>query len=104
MNKNTAVSMNNKSAIGNIIGWLFGILVMAIGLVNMFWGNDLYFGIFLFLLAFIYFPPVNTVIKKLIGFSVPLVAKIILAAFIIWAALGVGELFEKIDMMMKDIQ
>ena len=95
--------MNNKSALGNIVGWLFGIVVLAIGIVNMFWGNDPYFGIFLFLLGLVFFPPVNALIRKLLGFSVPLVVKIVLGVFIVWAALGVGELFNKIELMVNSL-
>lgn len=65
----------------------------------MFWGNDPLFGVFIFLLAFIYFPPVHTFIKLKTGISIPVTVKIILGIFILWAALGVGELFNKIELM-----
>lgn len=103
MNNESASATRNESTLGNIIGWLFGILVLAIGLVNTFWGNDPGFGIFLVLLAFVYFPPANTLFRKWTGRSIPLVAKILLGVFIIWAALGVGELFDKIDLMLNDL-
>jgi hypothetical protein len=32
--------MNTRSVIANALGWLFGALVVAIGLINTFWGND----------------------------------------------------------------
>jgi len=86
--------------IGNIISWLFGILVLAVGILNMFWGNDPWFGFFIFLLAFVYFPPVNVLLKKRTGFSIPLIAKIVLGIFIVWVTLGVGELFNKLHLMM----
>lgn len=94
--------MNNTAIVGNIIGWVFGILVFAIGVLNLFWGNDPGFGVFLLLLSFVYLPPVNAMIRKRIGFLIPLVVKIVLGVFIIWASLGVGELFDKIDLMMND--
>ncbi len=92
--------MNLTSTLFNIISWLFGGLVVAIGFVNTFWGNDPFFGIFLVLLAFVYSPPVDTLIKDYTGLAIPRLVKIGLGVFIIWAAVGVGELFEKIDMMM----
>lgn len=95
--------MNNKSVLGDVAGWIFGLAVAATGVVNMFWGNDLFFGIFLFLLSFVFLPPVNAFVRKSFGFSIPLAAKIILGIFIIWAAVGVGELFIKVDMMMSDL-
>lgn len=95
--------MNNKSNVLNMISWLFGAAVFAIGLVNTFWGNDPGFGVFLILLSFVYFPPVHILVKEKAGFSIPKVVKIGLAVFIIWASLGVGELFDKIDLMMTDL-
>ena len=102
MQKN--VKMNNKLNVLNIISWLFGAAVFAIGLVNTFWGNDTGFGIFLLLLSFVYFPPINILIKERTGFSIPRIVKIGLGLFIIWASLGVGELFDKIDLMMMDLK
>lgn len=103
MNYKSASTETNRSLLGDIISWLFGILVLAMGLVNTFWGNDTGFGIFLILLFFVYFPPANVLLREWTGLSVPLVVKIILGVFIIWAALGVGELFDKIGLMMKDL-
>ena len=98
--------MTYKLNIGNIISWIFGVLVFAIGIVNTFWGNDPGFGIFLLLLSFVYFLPVNELLKKITGFSIPKMGliKIGLGFFIIWASLGVGELFDKIELMLGRLQ
>ena len=98
--------MRGKTTAADIISWSFGIVVVAIGTVNVFWGNDKGFGIFLLLLSFIYFLPVNSILRKLAGFSIPKmgVIKILLGIFILWASLGVGELFDKIDLMMHDLR
>ncbi len=85
----------------NIFSWIFGIAVLAVGIINTFWGNDPLFGIFLILLSFVYFPPVTTFVYILFGFSVPVLVKLLLAVFIILAALGVGELFDKIELMRQ---
>ncbi len=95
--------MNNKSNVWNIISWLFGIAVFAVGIINIFWGNDPGFGAFILLLSFVYFPPVNALIKVKTGFSIHSIVKIILGIFIVWASLGVGELFDKVGLMMKDL-
>ena len=87
----------------NIIGWIFGIAVFAGGVVNTFWGNDPGFGVFILLLSFVYFPPVNVIIKERTRFSIPAIVKVLLGIFILWASLGVGELFGKIDLMMMDL-
>ena len=86
-----------------IISWIFGIVVFAAGVVNTFWGNDPGFGVFILLLSFAYFPPANTILKERTGFAIPKAVKIALGIFIIWATLGVGELFDKIDLMMMDL-
>nr|WP_315163482.1 hypothetical protein [uncultured Flavobacterium sp.] len=96
--------MDNKSNVWNIISWGSGIVVLVIGIINTFWGNDLGFGVFLIVLSVVYFPPTNVIFKKITGFSIPLVIKILLGLFIIWAALGVGELFNKIELMMMDLE
>lgn len=96
--------MDNKSNVWNIISWGFGIVVLVIGIINTFWGNDLGFGVFLIILSVVYFPPTNVIFKKITGFSIPLIIKILLGLFIIWAALGVGELFNKIELMMMDLE
>jgi hypothetical protein len=97
------MKINNPLSALNILSWFFGVVVFAIGLVNSFWGNDPGFGVFLLLLSFVYFPPANTLIRERTGFSIPGWAKISLGLFIIWASLGVGELLDKIDLMMMDV-
>ena len=90
-----------------IAGWIFGIAVFAAGVVNTFWGNDPGFGVFILLLSFAYFPPTSNILSAIsersIGFPIPKVAKIVLGIFIVWATLGVGELFDKIELMMMDL-
>ena len=98
----TQVQRGRITGVGNVTSWLFGIVVLAIGIINTFWGNDPFFGYFLVLLSFIYFLPVNDILRNTIGFSIPKmgVVKIVLGIFIIWAAIGVGELFDKIELML----
>lgn len=100
------ITKNDGSAALNIISWLFGTLAFAIGIVNTFWGQPAGFGVFIILLSLAYFLPVNTIMKKVTGLSIPQtgmrIMKILLALFILWAALGVGELFDKIALMLND--
>jgi hypothetical protein len=103
MNNKSEKMTDNKVIVWNITGWLFGIVVFAIGVVNVFWGNDSGFGVFLMLLSFVYFPPVNAIFNEKTGFSIPAFVKFLLGIFIVWASLGVGELFDKIDLMMNDM-
>jgi hypothetical protein len=90
-----------------MIGWIFGLAVFAAGVVNTLWGNDPEFGVFILLLSFVYFPPTSNILsaisKRAIGLPIPRVAKIVLGIFIVWPTLDVGELFDKIDLMMMDL-
>ena len=95
--------MNHQSTVLNFISWLFGLLFLAIGVVNTFWGNDMGFGIFIILLSLVFFPPLNALFQAKTGFRIPRIVKILLGIFILWASLGVGELFDKIDLMMRDL-
>ena len=95
--------MKTRSKIGEVINWIFGVFVFAAGVLNLFWGNDPLFGIFLLLLSFVYFPPVHALLGKWTGVSIPGIIKFILGILIIWVVLGVGELFNKIELMMKDL-
>lgn len=99
------IAVNDGSTALTIISWLFGAVAFAIGVVNTFWGNDPGFGIFILLLSFVYFLPVNAIFKRITGFTIPKpgILKILLGLFIMWAALGVGELFDKIELMMNDL-
>lgn len=93
-----------KQSIGLILlNWAFALMVVGIGLINTFWGNDPGFGIFLLVLSFIYMPPVAAMLSKRTGFTIPQLVKILLVLCILWAALGVGELFDKIDLMLVDV-
>lgn len=105
MHNKAETRMNNTSVAGQIFSYIFGLIVLALGLINSFWGNDPEFGIFLVLLSFVYFVPVNDMLKKLTRFSIPgfAIVKVLLGIFIIWASLGVGELFDKIDLMIMDL-
>jgi hypothetical protein len=67
-----------------------------IGVLNIFWDNDPGFGIFIFLLSVVCYPPINVLYNKLTGRTIPSTVKIVSAVFILWANTGVGELFDKI--------
>lgn len=81
-------------------GWVFGAIVTVIGLINTFWGNDPGFGLFLLALALFFFPPTSNQLRVRTGISIHWGIKVGLGVFILWAALGVGELFDKIDLML----
>lgn len=104
MNAKAELSPNPRSIAGDIISCIVGIAFIAAGLVNMFWGNDSLFGVFIVLASFAFFPPVSDLFKKITGFKIRVWMKIVLALFMAWALIGVGELFDKIDMMRNSMQ
>jgi 1,4-dihydroxy-2-naphthoate octaprenyltransferase len=80
--------MSNK-----ILGWLFATLFIIIGVLNMVLVHPVP-GLFYLLLAVLYIPQVNVIMKQKLGFSIPLVAKIVLALVVLWGTLAVGDLAE----------
>ncbi|RYY58038.1 MAG: hypothetical protein EOO09_00255 [Chitinophagaceae bacterium] len=92
-----------SSGILSVISWIFGLAALSAGLINCFYGNDSYFGIFIVLLSISFFPPVIHLVHKYLGIRVPSPIMFLLALFIIWVTLGVGELFYKIDLMLGNI-
>lgn len=88
-----------------VVSQVFGLIVFVIGIINAFWGNDPGFGIFIILLSLIYSLPVKAILRKVAGFAIPgmRIVKILLGVFILWASLGVGELFDKIALMRMDL-
>ena len=77
----------------NVITWIFGIVFFVIGVLNAILVHPV-LGAFYIPLSFIYFPPVNTILKKRLKFSIPFMVKIILGLAILWMTLAVGDLAE----------
>ncbi len=80
----------------NIISWVFGAAIFAIGVLNVFLVHTVP-GVIYLLLSFVYYPPADAILKKRFGFSIPLVVKILLGIVIIWFTLGVSDLGDMID-------
>jgi hypothetical protein len=102
--------MTILSTLGKTFSWIFGTATFMAGIINTFWGNDPFFGIFLIIVSVFYFLPVSILImltKKVtrisIGPALAILAKVLVGIFIFIAVLGVGELFDKINMMMADL-
>ena len=87
-----------------ITNWAMGIAGSFIGVVNIFYGNDAFFGVFLLVLSLIFIPELTKLIQYKFAISIPLWVKIAIALFIFWSSVGVGELFDKIDLMMQSFR
>jgi hypothetical protein len=80
-----------------VIRYLFAIGFSLIGLINSFWGNDPFYGVFVILLSLPFYPVFSErFVKQLRTWHL-----IILGGFILWTALGVAELFDKIALMIQ---
>jgi hypothetical protein len=52
-------------------------------------------------ISFLCFPPLDNILLLKFNFRIPLLAKIILAVFIIWFTLGVSDLGDMLDNWLK---
>ena len=104
MTNNSVTIKKNGTGLLEISSWIFGFVTLFIGLVNCFWGNDALFGVFIVLLSFVFFPPVMALITTRLKIRIPGLWKVVLAVFILWAAMGVGELPAKIEMMTNSFR
>lgn len=90
-----------KQGVTTFLNWLFALLFSAIGLINCFAGNDTEFGIFILFLSVLFYPPFQELFQKKTRWSIPSFVLIVLGVFIFWASLGVGELFDKIALLLE---
>jgi hypothetical protein len=88
-----------KSTSNILVNLVFGLLFFYIGFVNTFWGNDPFYGLLIILLSLVFFSPIINVIIEKIPQKKVFILKIVLGVLIIWSSLGVGELFDKIELM-----
>jgi hypothetical protein len=88
--------MKKEDRISPIAGWIFGLIVFAIGVLNMILVHPVP-GLIYILLSFVYFPSVNNVLRKRVGFTIPPLVKIVLGIFVTWFTLGISDLGDMID-------
>jgi hypothetical protein len=80
----------------SLTGWLFGLTVFAIGVLNIVLVHPVP-GVVYLLLSLLYFPPISKLFMEKVGFSASPVVKIIIGILIIWFTLGVSDLGDMID-------
>jgi energy-coupling factor transporter transmembrane protein EcfT len=86
---------NTQSIISQLFGFFFGMVAV----INMGWGNDFFYGLFILLLSLAYYPFATKILLRYLSPLKIQLLKLVIGLFIIWTSLSVGELFEKIDMM-----
>jgi len=92
--------MKNDSKSWNTINWIFFIVFVLIGVLNIIFVHVVP-GIIYILISIVYLPPTNKFLKKKFGFSIPIVMKAILAVLVLWFTLGVGDLMEMFESWMN---
>ncbi len=78
----------------NSVSWFAGFLIFIIGVLNILRGNDTMLGLAFITISFLYIPASNKLIKKLVGFSIHYLVKIILAIVLLWISMAVGAIAE----------
>lgn len=85
--------MDNISLLKNILGWTFGMVVLATGILNLVLVHPVP-GMIYLVLSLVFFPPVNNLVIKTTGYNIPTTLKIILGIMIVWFTLGISDLGE----------
>jgi len=96
--------MKNDFPIVLLTEKLAAIIFIFIGLINLFWGNDPFYGIFILLSSQVFFAPVRNRFLSLTGVAIVGWVRVLLALFIIWSSVGVGELGDKVNMMLESFK
>lgn len=95
--KNKLKIMTKKLNIKIAISWVFAIVLLLIGLLNLIFVHPVP-GIFYIAFALIFLPRTNDFLRDKFKFSISLLVKSILFIGIMWATLAVGELAEMIGL------
>jgi MFS superfamily sulfate permease-like transporter len=93
--------MKKEISILTVLEALLSIAFAFVGLINLIWGNDQFFGLFIIVIALVFITPFRRWIKKITGIWITIWLRILIALFIVWSSMGVGELPEKIDLMIE---
>ena len=80
--------------LSKLIGWIFGVFLILVGMMNIFRGNDLGLGVMYIMLSIIFFPVTNTLLHDLFRLHIPDYVKVIIAVLCIGSMLAVGAVAE----------
>ena len=95
--------MNNTLNTSSIFGWIFAMIFIVIGVLNLFIVHPVP-GLFYIILSLIYLPPTYEFLRRKLGYSIPFVVKLILFIVIMWATLAVGDLMEMFESWLCDCE
>lgn len=88
--------MNYRLSTGDLLSALFAVILFIVGVLNIFLVHPVP-GVIYMLLAFLYTPAANSMLKSRFDFSIPWVVKIALAIVLVMFTLGVSDLGDMID-------
>ena len=88
--------MERSLNIKNLISWIFGAIILVLGLLNLFLIHPVP-GIAFLVFSLIFFPPIDDLLLKKFGFSTPFAGKVVLFTLLIWFTLGISDLGDMID-------
>ena len=88
--------MKDDITIGSTISLLFSLVVLMVGVLNIFLVHPVP-GIAYLLLSLVYAPQLNSFLMEKFGFRIPPVVKILLGIAIIMFTLGVSDLGDMVD-------
>ena len=80
--------------------WIIFLLFIVIGVLNIILVHPVP-GIIYIVLSMFYFPPFCEFIKRKLHFSMPIAIKVVIAVFVLWFTLGVGDLMELFEAWMN---
>ena len=86
-----------------LVSILFGLLFTFIGFVNAYWGNDPYFGLGIICISFFYYLPIIDFARSILSIKNLFILKTVFGFIILWTSLGVGELDDKLEMMLQSL-
>ena len=92
----TAKTATPGGVASNLAGWLFGLLLIGIGVANLLLVHPVP-AIGYGLVALVYLPPARAVLKDRFGMSIPPVVRIALAVVVVMFTLGVSDLGDMLD-------
>jgi hypothetical protein len=79
-----------------LIGWVAGILVLTVAILNFILVHPVPGAAYL-VLSLVYFPPANAHLKRLTGFTIPTLVKLLLGIVLFFFTFGVSDLGDMID-------
>jgi hypothetical protein len=80
----------------SVIGWVFGVLFLVIGVLNVFLVHPVP-GLFYLLLCLVYLPPAYAALDRNGRLSIPLSVRVIVGLTVLWGSLAVGDLVDRYD-------